>query len=178
MTFHSIRSSVNFVRVQISVRHLIMIPFGGIGVMYLDGLQHLPNETGGILMGRWNSPREASVQAVIGPGPNAKHEQRRFTPDHEWQKREVARLYERFDRTLEYLGDWHTHPNGRPTPSRRDLQTARLIRDHPRARVSKPLMLICGVGTQGSLRPVLYVLQKKLQRCRIEPVAGQVELAF
>lgn len=87
-----------------------------------------------------------TITDVIGPGPAAKHERFAFTPDTQWQVERIAELYARSGRRLSYLGDWHTHPLGRPTPSHRDRETLRTISRYPDARCPQPLMLILGGG--------------------------------
>src|SRR3712207_2886776 len=83
-----------------------------------EAYQHFPLETGGLLLGRTGPER--LVTCVIGPGPNATHERFRFNPDQRWQEDAVAAAW-KVDRDLEYLGDWHTHPTGRPRLSKLDF---------------------------------------------------------
>ena len=71
---------------------------------------------------------------AIGPGPAAVHAARRFAPDADYHEHEVARRYEASGRVDGYLGDWHTHPLGRPRLSRADRRTLRLIARSSAAR--------------------------------------------
>lgn len=103
-----------------------------------------PNETGGILMGRAEQPDRVEVRATVGAGPDAIHERTTFEPDQRWQEGEVERLW-RLDPTLEYLGDWHSHPGGRASPSQRDRAVLHLIASSPAARCPTPVMLIIAV---------------------------------
>ena len=125
-----------------------------------------PRETGGILMGRWLSGGRALVTAVIGPGPKAQHGRTSFEPDQNWQEREVARLYKRSGRIWNYLGDWHTHPDGSATPSDQDVAVARGIARASRARCPAPVMLIAGVRRGRAIDCVVYQYRaSKLERC-------------
>jgi integrative and conjugative element protein (TIGR02256 family) len=81
------------------------------------------------------------VTELVGAGPAAVRESRRFQPDGAWQKRRIAELYERSGRTLAYLGDWHSHPLAGP-PSGLDRATARRISSAPNARCEHPVMLV------------------------------------
>lgn len=102
-----------------------------------------PDETGGVLLGH-RVPANglaATVQHVIGPGPAAVHEPRRFGPDHDWQAAQVAELWTR-DESLEYLGDWHTHPGGSTAVSPLDKAALRVIAAAPDANQAAPVMLI------------------------------------
>ena len=106
-----------------------------------------PYETGGVLMGYWARPySEVVVTATIGPGPNARHEATRFLPDADYQDGEIARLYHGSGRTVTYLGDWHSHPDGGLALSRADRLTLRRIATTPAARAPVPLMAILADG--------------------------------
>jgi integrative and conjugative element protein (TIGR02256 family) len=101
-----------------------------------------PLETGGVLLGYLASGGDIVAVAAIGPGPKATHRRRRFEPDSSWQREQIAREYEASGRVHTYLGDWHSHPGGGATPSRRDERTARHISRHRAARARQPLMVI------------------------------------
>jgi integrative and conjugative element protein (TIGR02256 family) len=97
-------------------------------------------------MGREADPREAVVMAAIGPGPAAVHRPHSFSPDHDYQEREIARVYGESGRLWDYLGDWHSHPNGPGALSSRDKATLSRIALEPRARAPRPVMLILAAG--------------------------------
>jgi integrative and conjugative element protein (TIGR02256 family) len=106
-----------------------------------------PLETGGILVGYVAENGEPVVRDVIGPGPHAIHRRRRFTPDHQWQCKQLDELYDQSSGLLVYLGDWHTHPDGVPWMSWLDQRTLKKIATHSKARLAQPLMVIGG-GTR------------------------------
>jgi integrative and conjugative element protein (TIGR02256 family) len=98
---------------------------------------YYPLETGGVLLG-WRDGHHRIVAGLIGPGPTALHGRRGFFPDHAWQKSEISKAFAGSSGDLDYLGDWHTHPDGIAAMSAVDRQTlARIAR-----RVSRPLMVI------------------------------------
>lgn len=43
-----------------------------------------------------------------------------------------------------YLGDWHSHPDTAPSPSRKDKRTARKVARAGDARAPHPLTIIAG----------------------------------
>jgi integrative and conjugative element protein (TIGR02256 family) len=98
-------------------------------------------ETGGALLGRRESEL-AVVEEVLGPGPHASHGFRHFEPDAKWQLREGERIYAESGRTVAYLGDWHTHPHGRPHPSSQDHRTAEMIATTTGFRAPRPVYAI------------------------------------
>ena len=105
-------------------------------------------ETGGILLGRPTNTG-ATVDAVVGPGPDATHARHSFTPDSEWQAAQVALAW-RQDPGLHYLGDWHTHPGGTTRFSALDHDTAKTIAAYTAARQPEPFMLVAALGHNAS----------------------------
>jgi integrative and conjugative element protein (TIGR02256 family) len=102
-----------------------------------------PRESGGVFMGYWSDDATAVITALIGPGPNARHEKRSFAPDQDWQLEEIARHYRETGRRETYLGDWHSHPNSASGDlSRTDRRVLRRVAKCPRARAPTPLMAI------------------------------------
>jgi integrative and conjugative element protein (TIGR02256 family) len=132
-----------------------------------------PLETGGVLLG-WQDADgvELMVASALGPGPSATHRRTRFSPDSAWQDGEIAARYELSGRTVTYLGDWHSHPGGTDTPSRRDERTARRIGRSRSARAHRPVMLILTGGAM-TWRPVPYrSIGRSLRRMEIEPTVA------
>ncbi|WP_456862863.1 Mov34/MPN/PAD-1 family protein [Bradyrhizobium sp. USDA 4503] len=109
-----------------------------------------PLENGGILLG-WRSGEDRIVVDLRGPGPLALHGRHCFVPDHKWQEAEIKSAFEASDGDLDYLGDWHSHPDGVAEMS--DLDSATLLRI---ARsVTAPLMLIVA-GSQTDWTPLCW----------------------
>jgi integrative and conjugative element protein (TIGR02256 family) len=100
-----------------------------------------PLETGGLLMGYHTADcLEVVITDIVGPGPDAVHASDAFTPDYPYHERMVAELYESSGGTTTYLGDWHTHPGGTPSPSKTDTAALRQIARSPEARAPEPIM--------------------------------------
>ncbi len=115
-----------------------------------------PLETGGVLAGYIRPDTGAVVvTTAVGPGPNAHHAKSRFDPDGPWHEQQIADIYSRSGRLYTYLGDWHSHPCGRPMPSPLDHKTARHIAASPAARAPHPLMIIIS-QPDGSWSPTAY----------------------
>lgn len=100
----------------------------------------------------WRHGGDVQVTDRVGPGPDALHCGSVFEPDQAWQEAEIARVYRQSGRRSTYLGDYHTHPGGRPRPSRRDREVARLIASSPEARIARPIMMIVGLTAAGMVR--------------------------
>ncbi len=111
-------------------------------------------ETGGALIG-WRDGPDAVVATVLGPGPKARHRLRSFEPDGPWQVEQGRRIYEATERKVAYVGEWHTHPFGFPTPSGQDRAAARLIADDPGFRAPEPLSAIAARSARSGWRLVV-----------------------
>lgn len=108
------------------------------------------DETGGMLLG-YCTAAGVVVADAIGPGPRAERTPSWFLPDDEWQQDELARRYAASGRTHTYLGDWHTHPGGVPSPSRTDRGTLAKIAAHRPARQPAPLSAVLAPDASGTL---------------------------
>lgn len=104
-----------------------------------------PLETGGVLLGV-AAAADLWIDAVVGPGPAARHGRTWFVPDAAYQQDRIGELYEASGRRIAYLGDWHTHPGAPAVLSWRDRRTLRRISCTPAARQLHPVMLILGHG--------------------------------
>lgn len=76
-------------------------------------------ETGGILLGT-DSPEYGPMVLMAGlPGPNAIHRPQFFSRDTEYAQRLANDAWTRSG--AQWIGEWHTHPGGQPSPSAADL---------------------------------------------------------
>lgn len=123
-----------------------------VGAMASEASAQAPLETGGVLLGYWGKESgEAVVTNIVGPGPDATHSATRFVPDYEFQENEIARLYEESHRRLQYLGDWHSHPEGGGQLSKLDRRTLRTIGRCRSARAEQPIMVVLAGGPEWSV---------------------------
>jgi integrative and conjugative element protein (TIGR02256 family) len=121
------------------------IPSRALADMASEADHHAPLETGGALMG-YQASDDVVVTTVVGAGPGAVRQHRRFLPDADFQETEIARHYEASRGLDVYLGDWHSHPEGSITLSRLDRRTLGHIAHEPSARCPRPVMLILAGG--------------------------------
>lgn len=99
-------------------------------------------ETGGLLFGRIDVlKRTLHVTRAVPPPPDSQGSQYAFHRGIE----DVPELVERITRLtggqINYVGEWHTHPRGRPIPSPTDLQAVNEIRSNL-DRVGRPTHII------------------------------------
>jgi integrative and conjugative element protein (TIGR02256 family) len=145
----------------------LLVTSGVLRDLYVFAWDSYPNETGGVLLGHaFPGSCETAVSQVIGPGPRATHASTTFEPDHEWQAEAVAlRWYD--DPTLEYLGDWHTHPGGTTNPSKLDKDALEVIASSADAQQAQPLMLIVALGSAATTLSATRFSGTRFDRLRI-----------
>lgn len=87
-------------------------------------LQGLPNETGGVLLGNIDHDARSIGLAHALPAPTDSAEgPSEFIRGTRGLSREIRQAEKRSGGQLRYLGEWHSHPPGRPpTPSATDLE--------------------------------------------------------
>jgi integrative and conjugative element protein (TIGR02256 family) len=114
-----------------SGRRVIEYPIGVSGqtLIVSDGvLQHFRkhrqrrwwhSEAGGQLFARFDGSG-IIVEEETGPRRTDRRSRTSYVPD---RKAEQAEIIERQARGLHFVGDWHTHAEAQPHPSRRDLSS-------------------------------------------------------
>lgn len=80
---------------------------------------HEAPESGGQLFARLDGRRTVVCRAT-GPARTDRRGRFFFTPSRIRERREIRKL---FREGLHYVGDWHTHPEDVPKPSRMDQQS-------------------------------------------------------
>jgi integrative and conjugative element protein (TIGR02256 family) len=99
------------------------------------------NETGGVLIGEYDSNRVAAVYTITrassssNAGPSWFH--RPVDETQEWLDWAWASPRRRY-----YLGEWHLHPVGPPSPSYRDLEQMAEIAVDARYHCPEPILII------------------------------------
>lgn len=86
---------------------------------YIQDYQDI--ETGGQLFGSWTASGAPRILYVIGPGPNANHQQAFFNQDIQYLEFMGTELKKY---GLQHIGEWHSHHClGLPSPSGHDAHT-------------------------------------------------------
>jgi len=66
-------------------------------------------ETGGILLGVVLQTEDILITHAIGPGPKAIKKHSEFKKDYDYSVKMLNLLYKKY--SVDFLGDWHKHPN-------------------------------------------------------------------
>lgn len=123
----------------------------GLKIMFPDGIfdqikefivQHYPNECGGVFVGKIIGDT-AAIEEMMVP------KRFRSTPVfftriagmiNKW----LVQIFKKSKGKTIYLGEWHSHPNGRPYPSSTDFNSMKKIAQNTDVRIETPLLLIVG----------------------------------
>ncbi len=104
----------------------------------------LPNEYGGILIGKYSSDQKTVlIEDTILP--------KKYTSSAVSFNRGIEGLKDQLTKhftseaNLIYVGEWHTHPNGRPIPSGTDRIAMAEIARHDQVFIKNPILLIIGL---------------------------------
>jgi integrative and conjugative element protein (TIGR02256 family) len=122
-------------------------------------------ETGGALFGYWTSDGNAVITAATGPGPRARHGWVSFEPDTTHCQEQLNEVYQRTTGAITYLGEWHTHPRGRPCPSTRDIATMCDVARDVQSRQARPLLWIIATRLRRKEQHGIWMLNPPKCRC-------------
>lgn len=113
---------------------------------------HYPKEFGGVLMGSYSKDqKEAVIVDTIMP-LKFKSTLKSFTPDTGEINQRLCDYAAEYGQKFEYLGEWHTHPNGSGQYSSVDFGSMKKIASSEAVAVRNPLLLIIsGHGNKRSL---------------------------
>lgn len=102
-------------------------------------------ETGGVLVGFLDSRLDAVViTAASGPGPKAHHGVFTFNRDREFCQDFIDRHAGDSSGVIDFVGEWHKHPEVNPSPSPTDCSTYRRLSVDKNSHVDRPVVLITG----------------------------------
>lgn len=123
-------------------------------------------ETGGIIVGCYTEARDcAVVTEVTGPPDDS-----RSGPT--WFMRGIRGLQSYLNKLWRtkrhyYLGEWHFHPDARPTPSPVDKQQMRKIANSISSQSPEPILLIIGGDPAAQYRVAVYVFPRGKRRLEL-----------
>jgi len=100
-------------------------------------------EVGGVLVGYYTVTLDCAVVTVaLGPTADSRAGSHWLVSGVRGLQSLLDRLWQR--RHQYYLGEWHFHPGGRPTPSQADTRQMAAIVGSPSYHCPEPVLLIVG----------------------------------
>jgi integrative and conjugative element protein (TIGR02256 family) len=150
----------------------VVVHAGVVDAMHEEATRH-PGETGGIVVG----PEPGVVTELIASGPGA----RRTSASYELDVVHLQPLLEAAEgRGLQFLGVWHSHPEGHSELSGTDRKAARSILGDSEWGVTE-LLLPLSVRTGGAFETQFFLAEGREPRVRpVRPIlssAGRARLA-
>ena len=110
-------------------------------------------ETGGVLVGFIDESKDAVVVvSASGPGPRALHRSHRFNRDAVFCQAWLDEWVRESDGRLDFVGEWHSHPETHPTPSSVDVGTFTRLAANPACHLDRLALLIAGTRAGGRWR--------------------------
>lgn len=107
-------------------------------------LDAYPNEVGGMLAGRYESKNSTVVECIVMP-KEISGTLNEFIRDTTGLEKLWVRLK---NEGLEYLGEWHTHPNGSSNYSPADLTAMSEIAKDEYVSILNPILLILSLDSR------------------------------
>lgn len=131
-------------------------------VMQLQNYSQLENdnhEAGGVLLGRYIlESSDVVVDQITEPTLSDLRSRFGFTRNTEGHQELVSQAWHESEGTCHYLGEWHTHPELKPMPSRVDVTNWKRLLSCYRADSDPLYFVIVGMTTiavwQGHKRPI------------------------
>lgn len=110
----------------------------------VEGRKYFPSEFGGILIGRYSeNKKELFVTETILSEPQklSRYKFDRRIPD----LRNTLKQFYKQEPSLHYVGEWHTHPDNLPIPSKTDWKAMCEITNHNEVLIENPILIIIGL---------------------------------
>lgn len=127
-----------------------------------ESAYHLPNETGGILVGKTEGSH-VSIQRAIGAGPGAYHSPGRLKRDGDFSQEVLDALVRELRGEFDYVGEWHSHPI-HSKPSITDIKSMKWVATNPKYATTEPIMLLCtNAGVNSWQLRCYYFIQNRLK---------------
>lgn len=99
-------------------------------------------EGGGQLFAQFDGST-VRVEQATGPRPSDRRSLMAFVPNRFAERREINRL---FKRGLHFVGDWHTHAESYPRPSKTDIDSFMEMFRESRHKLAGFVMIIVGTA--------------------------------
>lgn len=110
---------------------------------HIQRKKELP-ESGGILTGRILN-KEIEITSCSVPSSDDIQSRYNFIRSHKTAQNFINYRFERSNGTEIYLGEWHTHPEDKPTPSNTDLKSFHKTLKNNRLNSDVHFMIIVGI---------------------------------
>lgn len=103
------------------------------------------DEKGGIILGVYRLKDGVwIVKKIMQPSVRNRSGKTWLIRDYKDAQAYIDRLFIESGGVLNYLGDWHTHPDKDPTPSQLDMETLKAVLKHSKSEINFLIGIILG----------------------------------
>lgn len=134
-----------------------------ISKMYSLGKKHYPKEYGGLLIGCYSENKKIAYCDNIILPKKYKSSKFGFERGNEGLKKALTKLYKQTP-SLIYIGEWHTHPDNPPIPSKTDLNAIYEIANDERVLITSPILLIISLDSNHHELGVYVYFKNKMHK--------------
>lgn len=113
--------------------------------LYDLGLRHYPKEFGGLLVGYYSDDLKTCILENVIIPKKYKSSRYFFERRKDGLNKMLTEFYNSSPRLI-YVGEWHTHPDGVPSPSKTDLSAITEIADCDEVSIENPILMILSVN--------------------------------
>jgi integrative and conjugative element protein (TIGR02256 family) len=129
--------------------------------------RYAPIEVGTSLIGRYADNGWRAIVVGLAPlATDSKGSRNEFYRGVKGLRQFYRKLFKRFHRQRHYVGEWHSHPNGSPSPSTTDRVNQNAVAADHQTDCPEAILII--LGGQLSSKPALGVFIESRTRGLIE----------
>ena len=141
---------------------VVLLPQSLLNALFAVVKQHYPLEFGGIFTGcKFNNiyliVDFAIPESFKSTGSN-------FTRETEDLNKYLKDIYDVSNGKIEYLGEWHSHPDGSTQFSAKDQQSMREIAEEAETKNEYPLLFIIGISQNNNAAEMYRYIKNDLIR--------------
>lgn len=123
---------------------------------------HYPNEFGGVFIG-YKSDENFIITNILIPD-EYKNGKNIFVREPGTLNERLSEIHTTTNGKIQYLGEWHSHPDGPTNPSSTDINAMKEIAKNKNINIDKPLLMIVEVGKVSFDKDFYIYDNKKLKK--------------
>jgi len=145
---------------QNELEHTLFVPKNLITKIESNLIKQYPNEFGGVFIGiRSKMFHNMIIQDIIFP-ERYKNGSTEFIRYPKSVNNKLEFFYKESNGTTDYIGEFHSHPNGSLTPSQTDLNAMSDISNNSSINIQYPLLMIGQISKHEMSKLAFYIYNK------------------
>jgi integrative and conjugative element protein (TIGR02256 family) len=123
---------------------------------------YFPNEFGGVFIG-YRSDKNIIITDVLIPD-SYKNGKTVFVRHPGTLNERLSTIHEETNGKINYIGEWHSHPNGSASPSLTDINAMKEISNDLKINNPNPILMISSVTKTSFVKDIYFFEQNKLKK--------------